>query len=86
MASDFHNIAVNAVSPGVVETEALRHFDLIRTDEGIIQRAVQATPAGRILTTEDVAGVVGFLCTPAADMIRGQTILVDGGYSLPGGQ
>ena len=32
---------------------------------------------------EDVAGVVGFLCSPVADMIRGQTIVVDGGYTLP---
>ena len=80
------NIVVNAVSPGVVRTEALQHFDAIRTEEGIIEQAVAATPAGRILTPEDVAGVVGFLCTPAASMIRGQTIMVDGGYTLPGRQ
>jgi len=78
------NIVVNAVSPGVVKTEALQHFDAIRSEEGIIEQAVAATPAGRILIPEDVAGVVGFLCTPAASMIRGQTILVDGGYTLPG--
>jgi len=76
------NIVVNAVSPGVVETEALQHFDAVRSGEGVIARAVAATPAGRILTPQDVAGVVGFLCTPAAAMIRGQTILVDGGYTL----
>jgi len=80
------NIVVNAVSPGVVETEALQHFDTIRSEEGIIEQAIAATPAGRILTPEDVAGVVGFLCTPAASMIRGQTIMVDGGYTLPGRQ
>jgi len=77
------NIVVNAVSPGVVRTEALQYFDAVREDEKIIEKAVAATPAGRILTTEDVAGVVEFLCTPAAEMIRGQVILVDGGYSLP---
>lgn len=76
------NIVVNAVSPGVVETEALQHFDAVRSGEGVIARAVAATPAGRILTPQDVAGVVGFLCTPAAAMIRGQTIVVDGGYTL----
>ena len=80
------NIVVNAISPGVVETEALKHFDVIRSEEGIIDQAIAATPAGRILTPEDVAGVVGFLCTPAASMIRGQTIVVDGGYTLPGRQ
>jgi len=80
------NIVVNAVSPGVVKTEALQHFDAIRSEEGIIEQAVAATPAGRILTPEDVAGVVGFLCSPAASMIRGQTIMVDGGYTLSGRQ
>ena len=80
------NIVVNAISPGVVETEALKHFDVFRSEEGIIEQAIAATPAGRILTPEDVAGVVGFLCTPAASMIRGQTIVVDGGYILPGRQ
>jgi enoyl-[acyl-carrier protein] reductase III len=77
------NIVVNAVSPGVVLTDALRHFDLIRKDERIIERATALSPAGRLVTPEDVASVVAFLCTPAASMIRGQTILVDGGYTLP---
>jgi enoyl-[acyl-carrier protein] reductase III len=77
------NIVVNAVSPGIVNTEALQHFDVIRKDEEIIEKAVAATPAGRILTPEDVAGVVEFLCSPAAEMIRGQVIQVDGGFSLP---
>jgi len=77
------NIVVNAVSPGVVETEALQHFDAIRSGNGVIERAIAATPAGRMLTPQDVAGVVGFLSTPAAAMICGQTIVVDGGYTLP---
>ena len=40
-------------------------------------------PAGRLVTPEDVAAVVAFLCSPGAEMIRGQTIVVDGGWSLP---
>jgi enoyl-[acyl-carrier protein] reductase III len=40
-------------------------------------------PAGRLITSEEVAEVVAFLCTPAAAMIVGQTIVVDGGYTLP---
>ena len=75
------NINVNAVSPGMVETDALKHFDSLKT-EGLIQKAAAVTPAGRLVTPEDVAGVVGFLCTPDAGMIRGQVIVVDGGYSL----
>jgi len=76
------NIVVNAVSPGIVQTDALKHFDSLR-DAGIIKKAIQATPAGQLVTPEDVAEVVGFLCTPAASMIRGQIIVVDGGYTLP---
>jgi enoyl-[acyl-carrier protein] reductase III len=34
------------------------------------------------VTPEDVAGVVGFLCLPEAEMIRGQVLVVDGGFSL----
>jgi enoyl-[acyl-carrier protein] reductase III len=78
------NIVVNAVSPGVVLTDALRHFDVL-TDEEISAQAISRTPAGRLVTSEDVAEVVAFLCSPAASMIRGQTIVIDGGYSLPAG-
>lgn len=78
-----NKIAVNAVSPGLVLTEALGHFATVRQDENIIERAISLTPAGRLVTPGDIANVVAFLCTPGASMIRGQTILVDGGYTLP---
>ena len=39
--------------------------------------------SSRVITPEDVAEVVAFLCSPAASMIVGQTIVVDGGYTLP---
>ncbi len=77
------NIFVNAVSPGIVVTEALTHFAAVREDIDIFERAKSLSPAGRLLTPEDVAGVVAFLCTPAAAMIRDQVIVVDGGYTLP---
>jgi enoyl-[acyl-carrier protein] reductase III len=77
------NIVVNAVSPGVVETEALQHFDAVRSEENLLEKATALTPAGRLVTPEDIAEVVAFLCSPQASMIRGQTILVDGGYTLP---
>jgi enoyl-[acyl-carrier protein] reductase III len=76
------NVVVNAVSPGVVETEALQHFSLL-SDPTVIQRAAQQTPAGRIATPQDIAHVVAFLCSEEASMIRGQVIVVDGGFSLP---
>ena len=76
-------IAVNAVSPGVVPTDALQHFAMTR-DGQIFDRLAARTPAGRLTTPEDVAGVVAFLCSPEADMIRGQVISIDGGAALPG--
>jgi len=80
------NITVNAVSPGLVITDAITHFDIINREAGIIQKTIDNTPAGRVVTPEDVAEVTAFLCTPAASMIRGQVIVVDGGYALLGRQ
>ena len=77
------HIIVNAVSPGMVETEALEHFDAIAV-RNLRAHAVERTPAGRLVKPEDIAQVVAFLCTPAAEMIRGQVIVVDGGYTLSG--
>ena len=75
-------IVVNAVSPGLVATDALRHFDAAR-DGAVLELARRATPAGRLVTPDDVAAVVAFLCSPEAAMIRGQTLAVDGGATLP---
>ena len=79
-----HGIAVNAISPGVVLTDALKHFDTFREDDfSMVDRVLSATPAGRLCTPEDVAGLVSFLASPAGQMICGQTIVMDGGHSLP---
>jgi NAD(P)-dependent dehydrogenase (short-subunit alcohol dehydrogenase family) len=51
--------------------------------ENILKKFIEMVPAGRLVQPEEVAQVVAFLCTPAAAMIRGQTIVVDGGYTLP---
>lgn len=76
-------IVVNAVSPGIVLTDALSHFESFRQDGNQLVDKVQAlTPNGRLCTPADVADVVTFLCTPSAQMICGQTIIMDGGYSL----
>jgi enoyl-[acyl-carrier protein] reductase III len=72
-------IRVNAVSAGVVETEALDHFP---NREQMLKVAETRTPAGRMVEPTDVASAVAFLCSPDADMVRGQTLVVDGGYSL----
>ncbi len=72
-------IRVNAVSGGVVETGALEHFP---NREEMVEIGGR-NPAGRIVTPEDIAGAVCFLCGPDAEMIRGQVLVVDGGFSLP---
>ena len=71
-------IVVNAVSGGYVDTGALDHFP---TKEEMLE-AGRNTPAGRMVTPEDIARVVAFLCSDDAEMIRGQIILVDGGVTL----
>jgi enoyl-[acyl-carrier protein] reductase III len=74
-----NGIRVNAVSAGVVETGALEFFP---NREEMLAAGRERTPAGRLVEPEDVAGVVAFLCSPEAEMVRGHTLIVDGGYSL----
>lgn len=76
-------INVNAVSPGLVETDALNHFAGLGNQDDLLQTFIDLVPAGKLITPEEVAEVVAFLCTPSAAMIVGQTIVVDGGYTLP---
>jgi enoyl-[acyl-carrier protein] reductase III len=72
-------IRVNAVSAGLVETGALEYFE---NRVVMLDYYRSRTPAGRLVEPGDVADAVCFLASPAADMIRGQTIIVDGGYSV----
>jgi len=72
-------IRVNAVSAGVVETAALEYFP---NREEMISSGLKRTPAGRLVEPRDVADAVCFLCSDAAEMVRGQTLVVDGGFSL----
>ena len=71
-------ISVNAVSGGYVKTGALDHFP---NREEMLE-AGQQTVTGRMVGADDIARVVGFLCSPDSAMIRGQVIVVDGGVSL----
>jgi enoyl-[acyl-carrier protein] reductase III len=71
-------IRVNAVSGGVVETGALEHFP---NREEMLELGAR-NPAGRLVAPADLAAAVTFLCSADAEMIRGQTLVVDGGFSL----
>ena len=78
-ASD--DIRVNAVSGGVVRTDALSHFPNRDYMEKISE---ERTPAGRLVSPDDIAKATVFLASEDALMIRGQVLVVDGGYSLVG--
>lgn len=72
-------ITVNTISAGAVDTEALKKFP---NRNEILETALSRTPLGRLTTPEDVADVSLFLSSDQARMIHGQTIVVDGGYSI----
>jgi enoyl-[acyl-carrier protein] reductase III len=72
-------IRVNAVSGGVVDTGALDYFP----NREEMLASVERTPAGRLVEADDIAAAVSFLCSADAEMVRGQTLVVDGGFSLP---
>ncbi len=72
-------INVNTISAGAVDTEALKKFP---NRSQILDGAIERTPMGILTTPEDVADVALFLCSDLAKMIQGQTIVVDGGYSI----
>lgn len=69
-------VRVNALAP-----------DLIADNEGMeagfVQKAVEATPLRRLVTRAEIAEMVCLLCTPAFDIVVGQTLVMDGGRSIP---
>lgn len=73
-----HNIQVNAIAPGWIETDMTAPvLDLPLNDE-ILAR----TPAGRWGKAEEVAGTAVYLASQASDFVTGTTIRVDGGYAV----
>ena len=73
------NIQVNAVLPGWIDTELTR--DARRQVDGLNERILRRTPAGRWGRPQDLAGVAVFLAGPAGDFVTGAAIPVDGGFS-----
>jgi 3-oxoacyl-[acyl-carrier protein] reductase/7-alpha-hydroxysteroid dehydrogenase len=75
-------IRVNTVSAGPIDTDSLRQF---RTFDQMQDASIRFSPARRMGQPDDVADVVAFLCSEDARWIYGQTLIVDGGFSLLGG-
>lgn len=75
-------ICVNAVAASLVTTEAGMLYAKIAKEQMGESPSWQTTPAGRLVTPEDLANVVAFLCSEEAFMIRGQIITIDGGTTL----
>lgn len=72
-------INVNILSAGVVDTDALKHFP---NRDDLLGNSMIKTPAGRLVTPDDVADSLLFLVSDYAKMVHGQTLTVDGGYSI----
>ena len=76
------NIQVNAVLPGWIDTDLTKAAR--QQVEGLHERVVARTPAGRWGAPDDFAGIAAFLASSASDFITGTAIPVDGGYSVQG--
>lgn len=74
-------IRINCVAPSGVDTEALRSVYGDKTDD-ILLKNVAETPNGRAITHDDYTALVEFLASPAAEMIQGQVIFVNGGQYI----
>ncbi|HZQ18218.1 MAG TPA: glucose 1-dehydrogenase [Terriglobales bacterium] len=73
-----HNIQVNAIAPGWIETDMTAPVKTMPLNDEILSR----TPAGRWGQAEEVAGTAVFLASRASDFVTGTTIRVDGGYAI----
>ncbi|MFD2786129.1 SDR family oxidoreductase [Hymenobacter rubripertinctus] len=75
------NIRVNCVAPWYIRTPLA---ETVLQNEDFRRSVISRTPLGRVGEPEEVAAAVAFLCLPAAAYITGQTLAVDGGFTVNG--
>jgi len=75
-----YNVHVNALGPHYFRTDMVKES---LTDPERYKSIIERIPMGRVGEPEDIVGSAIFLCSKASDLITGQVILIDGGYSLP---
>lgn len=73
-----HNVTLNAVQPGVIETEGLK-----KQLAGLSEKAAQYIPMKRLGEPEDIGATAVFFASKEAKYITGQSLIVDGGQTLP---
>lgn len=79
MALDFakNNINVNAIAPGIIETDMTKKYLEIAKNE-----VLDKTPLGRVGRPEDVAKLALYLACSDSDFMTGQTVVIDGGWTI----
>ena len=75
-----HGVTVNAIAPGVFETDLNR--ELLKSGRG--QEFLMRTPMGRFGRVDELVGAAVFLASDAASFVTGQLIAVDGGFLASG--
>ena len=73
------SVNVNCVAPGQIAESA---DDIAEFDPSFVERAIDATPLGKLVTRDEVAGIIVELCGPRFDAVTGVTIPIDGGWRL----
>ena len=73
-----HHITVNAIAPTYTATV---HNEALRVDPGFVRAYTERIPLGRLGIPEDLIGAVVYLASPSADMVTGQTLAIDGGWT-----